>query len=307
MQDPAYTVHMPFDVIGIGENSVDVICRVPGAVGPNTKLPILARQILPGGQVATTLATCGSLGLRTAYVGTVGDDPAGTLIRDTLQQRGIDVTACITRTGVRNRSAIIVVDERTGDRTILWDRDRQLDLQADELPLVEIARTRVLHVDQTDPGAALAAARAALDAGVVITSDIDDVSDRTATLLDVISAPIFAERVPQQLTGERDPERALRALWRPHHQMMCITLGTRGAMLLDGTRIYHAPAFAVDVVDSTGAGDVFRGAFITALLRGDSPEDILRYANAAAAISCTRQGALNGVPAADEIAARLGR
>jgi sugar/nucleoside kinase (ribokinase family) len=298
---------MRFDVIGIGENSVDVVCRVPAAVGPNTKLPILARQLLPGGQVATTLATCASLGLRTAYVGAFGDDSAGTLIRDTLQRRGVDVTACVTRTGVRTRSAIIVVDERTGDRTILWDRDRQLDLRADELPLAEIVRARALHVDQTDPGAALAAARSALDAGVVITSDIDDVSDRTAALIDVISAPIFAERVPQLLTGEHDPERALRALWRPHHQMICVTLGTRGAMLLDGRRVYRAPAFAVDVVDSTGAGDVFRGAFIAALLRGDTPADILRFANAAAAISCTRQGALDSVPTRDETAALLGR
>lgn len=298
---------MPFDVVGIGENSVDVVCRLPAAVGPNIKLPILARQILLGGQVATTLATCASLGLRTTYVGAFGDDPAGAHLRETLQQRGIDTRSSVTRAGVRNRSAIILVDERTGDRTILWDRDRELDLHTDEIPLADIASARVLHVDAVDHEAATTAARAARDAGVAITCDIDDVSDRTATLLDLISVPILAERVPQLLTGEPDPERALRALRQPHHRMICVTLGIQGAMLLTGDRVYQAPACAVDAVDCTGAGDVFRGAFIAAMLRGDKPEDILRFANAAAAVSCTREGALNGVPAADEVAALLGR
>jgi sugar/nucleoside kinase (ribokinase family) len=87
--------------------------------------------------------------------------------------------------------------------------------------------------------------------------------------------------------------------------MLCVTLGARGAMLLDGDRLHHEPAFSVAVSDTTGAGDVFRGAFIAAFLRGDPPEDILRFANAAAAISCTRLGAINGVPTLSETLARL--
>ena len=85
--------------------------------------------------------------------------------------------------------------------------------------------------------------------------------------------------------------------------MLCVTLGARGAMLLEGDRLHHVPGLPVEVVDTTGAGDVFRGAFITALLRGDSPADILRFANAAAALSCTRLGAIDGIPAIEEVLA----
>jgi sugar/nucleoside kinase (ribokinase family) len=119
------------------------------------------------------------------------------------------------------------------------------------------------------------------------------------------------------LTGQRsDPEsgdseigleRALRALKQPHHALVCVTLGSRGSALLAGDTFYTAPAFPIVAVDTTSAGDVFRGAFIYALLRGDAPADILRFANAAAAVSCTREGAIDSVPALDEIQAVAGR
>ncbi len=123
---------------------------------------------------------------------------------------------------------------------------------------------------------------------------------RTEALIASVTVPIFAEHALEPLTGERDFERALRVLRRRHAGMLCVTLGARGAMLLDGDRLYHEPAFQAAVLDTTGAGDVFRGGFITALLRGDRPGDILRFANAAAAISCTRLGAINGVPTLEE-------
>jgi sulfofructose kinase len=116
-----------------------------------------------------------------------------------------------------------------------------------------------------------------------------------------VTIPIFAEHVTPTLTGEADPERALRKIRRRHDGWLCITLGSRGAVLLDGDRLHHVPAFKVEAVDTTGAGDVFRGAFIYAMLRGHEPADVLRYANAAAGLSCTRLGAMNGVPSADDV------
>jgi sugar/nucleoside kinase (ribokinase family) len=138
-----------------------------------------------------------------------------------------------------------------------------------------------------------------------VTSDIDHVSDRTRELFTAVTIPIVAEHVPATLTGESDPERALRQLRKSHNGMLCVTLGVRGSMLLDGTQLYRVPAPSVRAVDATGAGDVFRGAFIVALLRGDSPLDILRFANAAAALSCTREGALDSVPTRHEVEAFL--
>jgi sugar/nucleoside kinase (ribokinase family) len=125
-------------------------------------------------------------------------------------------------------------------------------------------------------------------------------TERTRELIDAVAIPIFAQHLLPVLTGEEDPERALRSLHRPHHQMSCVTLGASGAMLLNGDELIVEPAFHVKAVDTTGAGDVFRAALIYGLLNGQPPREMLRFANAAAAVSCTRAGALAGVPSRDE-------
>jgi sulfofructose kinase len=289
-----------WDVIGIGESSVDEVYRVPGALGPNVKLPISSRQIRYGGQVATTLATCAAFGLRVALLGTAGDDDHADGLCRALEDRGVDTTLLIRRTA-RHRRAMVLVNELTGDRTVLWERDELLTLNEDEVPRQTIERARLLHVDDVDVDAALVAADIARSAGIPVTSDIDRVTDLTHALIAAVTVPIFAEHVPQTLTGESNPERALRQLRTRHSGMLCVTLGPRGSMLLAGNQLYRVPAPSVHAVDATGAGDVFRGAFIYALLRGDSPVDILRCANAAAALSCTREGALDSVPRREEV------
>jgi sulfofructose kinase len=291
-----------FDVVGIGENSVDTVLRLPAAVGPNAKLPILSRHLSPGGQVTTTLATCASLGMNTAYIGVFGDDEEGATLRETLEQHGVDTSHSVVRE-VRNRSALILVDEQSGDRTVLWERDPRLALRPSELPRDVIARTKLLHVDDVDPDAAIVAAQVARRAGAAVTSDLDRAGDHTTALLAEVSVAIFAESLPSALTGQADPERALRALRRSYGCVLCVTLGSRGSMMLIDDALHQAPAFPVSVADTTGAGDVFRGAFIFSMLRGDVPDEILRFANAAAAFSCTREGALNGVPALSDVIA----
>jgi sulfofructose kinase len=289
-----------WDVVGLGENSVDYVYRLPTAPEPNAKLPISSHRLLLGGQVATTVATCASLGLRTAYIGSFGSDDNATRIRAALAQRGVDTTHAVIRS-TANRHAVILVDERTGDRTVLWERDAALALAAHEVPPEVIGASRLLHVDDVDEEAAIAAADVARAMGIPVTSDFDRVSTWTEALVAAVTIPIFAEQVPAALTGEGDVERALRKIRRTHNGLLCVTLGARGAMLLDGDNLHHVPAPRVEAVDATGAGDVFRGGFIYALLRGDAPTDILRFANAAAAVSCTRPGAMDSVPTLAEI------
>jgi sugar/nucleoside kinase (ribokinase family) len=300
---------MTRDVVGIGENSIDHVYRLPAYPLPNSatsKLPIASHRVRPGGQAATTLATCASFGLRAAYGGVFGSDANGTRIRDALAAAGVDVSPAIVR-DAPNRYALILVDERQGERVVLWERDRRLDLRDDEMGRELVRATRVLHVDDVDVEASIRAADIARDAGAIVTSDVDRVTARTRVLLQAVTIAIVAEHVPLELTGRSDPEQALRALRRDHAGMLCVTQGARGSMLLDGDRLHRAPAFAVDVADSTGAGDVFRGAFICALLRGDPPDAILRFANAAAAVSCTRMGALDSVPTPREVEMMLRR
>ena len=298
-----------FDVIGVGTNSLDFVYVVPThpLAGTGTaKQPVLAHRVSPGGQTATALCACAAFGLHAAYVGAFGSDAHGTRMRDELTSRGVDTRAAPTK-ACPNRHAVISIDEARGDRVVLWSRDAALTLDAGELRPDVLTGTRLLHVDDEDEATALAAARIGAAAGVIVTSDIDRVSDRTRDLVDTVTVPIFAEHVPEALTGDRDMARALRALRRPHHTMLCVTLGERGAMLLMGDTVISAPGLTVNVVDTTGAGDVFRGAFIHALLRGDLPADILRRANAAAALACTRHGAIGGVPQLREVEELLSR
>jgi sugar/nucleoside kinase (ribokinase family) len=293
-----------WDVIGIGANSVDYVYRLPGYPEPggaNAKMRIVSHAVTCGGQVVTALATCAALGLRTKYVGAIGSDGNGTRVRDELSRRAInadDIVAC----DATNQFAVILLDDRAGERIVLWDRDERLLAGLRHLPEETLASARLLHVDDVDQDAAIRAATIGRAAGIPVTSDIDRVTDRTGELVTAVSTAILAEHVPPALTGEKDVERALRKLRRTQDGHLCVTLGAEGAMLLADDRLYHEPAFEVEVVDTTGAGDVFRGAFIAAFLGGRPPEEILRFANAAAAVSCTRLGALNGVPTPEEIA-----
>jgi sugar/nucleoside kinase (ribokinase family) len=289
-----------FDVVGIGENSVDLVYRVPLIPGPNAKSSVSEYRVSCGGQVATTLAACAALGLRVAYVGTFGDDDNGTRIRNALAGAHVDTSCSVVR-HAPNRHAVILVDERNGDRTVVWHRDAGLALKVEELPTAVIGGARLVHVDDLDEEASIAAARVAVAAGVPVTSDIDRVTHRTSELIALSTAPIFSAQVPSTLTGERDPERALRKLRITHSGWLCVTLGVDGAMLLAGDRLHHVAALPVDVIDTTGAGDVFRAAFIHALLQSQSPAEILKFAAAAAALSCSRDGAMTSVPALSEV------
>jgi sugar/nucleoside kinase (ribokinase family) len=289
-----------FDVVGIGENSVDVVYRVPGAPAPNAKLPVSSSRVSCGGQVATTLVTCAAFGLRAAYAGSFGNDDNGRRVREALAGRHVDTTHAVIR-DAPNRHAVIIVDERTGDRMVVWHRDARLALGARDVPRAILTSTRLLHVDDLDEDASIAAARLARAAGLLVTSDIDRVTAQTVDLVASVSVPIFSWHVLSSLTGESDPERALRKQGAGHTGWLSVTLGTDGAMLLDGDRLHHVPAFDVDSVDTTGAGDIFRGAFIYALLRGQGPADVLRFAVAAAGLGCTKEGAIDSVPALEDV------
>ncbi len=295
------------DVGGVGTNSLDFVYLLPDFPRPDSptaKLAISEHRLSPGGQTATALCTCAALGLKTSYVGAFGNDDNGRRMREELARRQVGTDAAPTR-DAPNRYAVILIDQRHGERVILWQRDAALTLRPEEIPRDLLTSARIVHVDDEDETMAIEAALLARGAGVQVTSDIDRATPGTRALVDAVTVPIFAEHVPEALTGERDIARALRALRAPHHAMLCVTLGPRGAMLLDDDRIEHVPGFEVEAVDTTGAGDVFRGAFIYALLRGDAPVAIVRFANAAAAVACTRPGAIGGVPTLEEINSQL--
>jgi sulfofructose kinase len=293
---------VPLDVLGLGESSVDHVNLLPAAPlarGTASKLRISSTFDAAGGQIASMLAACSSLGLRAGYLGPLGNDDNGRLIRDELESRGVDLSHVIVRDAPA-RFAIILVDESTGERTVLWHRDPGLDIAEEEID-PSVLTARVLHVDDVDELAAIRTAKIAAARGMTVTSDLDRVTELTPELIASVSIPIFAEHVPPTLTGERDPERALRKLRKQHPGLLCVTLGTAGSMALDGDRLIHVPAFSVHAMDTTGAGDVFRAGFVYGLLAGWATLDVLRFANAAAAVSCTRLGAMGSAPTLTDV------
>ena len=295
-----------FDILGIGENSLDLVYRVQTLPhrGGATKLPALAFARRPGGQVATMSAACSALGLRAAYLGVFGDDENGRLVRDALIARGVDVGGAPVRPGA-SRHAVILVEHGTGERIIVSSRDPSLRLSPADVNPAVVSSAAWVHVDATDEEIAMHAARLARAAGVPTTTDIDEATARTRELMLAVSVPIFADGVVEALTGHDGIEAALRALRREHPGLLCVTRGEQGAVLLEDDTLHVEPAFAVKAVDTTGAGDVFRAGFVAAALRGAAPKDALRFATAAAAVSCTREGAMDGVPTRAEVEALL--
>src|SRR5205085_3618426 len=140
-------------------------------------------------------------------------------------------------------------------------------LKASEVAADMFADARLVHVDDVDLDASITAARFARDRGVPVTSDIERTSDDVRALIDAVTVPIFAEHVPMAVTGEQTLATALRSLQRPQHTMLVVTRGPRGAIMLAGDDVIEVPGSEVRTVDTTGAGDIFRGAFIYALLQ----------------------------------------
>lgn len=293
------------DVLGFGESSVDDVYVVDALPRPGiSKGRIASHYSGCGGQVATTMAACAALGLHAGYLGPVGNDENGRRVQNELRRRGVDTSRLISR-NAPNRYATILVDARSGDRVVYWSRDAALDVDPRELTRESVAGARLVHVDGTDEAASITLARRAREGRAIVTCDVDAVTPRTRELLSHVTVPILAERVPEDLTGIADPERALRVLRTSHPGLLCVTLGERGAAALDGETFLRAPAVAVQAIDTTSGGDVFRAGLIYGLLNGWPAERSLRFANSAAAVSCTRRGAMESVPSLDEVEGHL--
>jgi sulfofructose kinase len=294
-----------FDVVGLGQNSMDYVAVAARYPTPNSKQPLEAFACLPGGQVATAMVACARLGWRTRYIGSFGDDAPGRLSRESLTAEGVDIRAARTVPGATNRIAVILVDARTGERTVLWRHDPALRMDPmNHAWRGAAASGRLLLVDGEDILAATAAAAAARRAAIPTIVDIEDVQPGTPALLHEIDAIIAAETFPVALTGHRDLGRALEAIERDFRApLVCVTLGAEGSLARCGGREIRTAPFVVECVDSTGAGDVFRGAFAAGCLRWPESdiETVLAFANAAAALSCRALGARGGLPSAGEI------
>ncbi len=294
----------PFDVAGFGLNSVDLVGVVAEYPASNTKQRLQRFARLPGGQIATAMATCATLGLKARYIGSFGDDELGALSRESLTSLGVDISAARTVAGATNQFAVVLVDARTGERTVLWDRHPALSMDPDDLSRDAVISGRMLIVDCHETAVAAQAARYAREAGIPTIVDVEKVRPGIVDLLQNIDAIIAAQEFPMALTGHDHLGHALETIGRDlGAPLVCVTLGAEGSLTWCNGREIRTPAFSIDCVDSTGAGDVFRGAFAAACLRepDGEVEDALSYANAVAALNCRALGARGGMPTVKEV------
>ncbi len=200
-----------------------------------------------------------------------------------------------------NQFAIIIVDSVSGERTILWDRDERLMYRDGELRKEEICSGKLLHLDGHDLRAAIQCAKWAKEEGIPTVIDIDKVEPLTSELIREIDFVITSSRFPALFTGISDREKALLELQKHTSGFLCATLGDEGAMALINGEILHVKGFKVKAVDTTGAGDVFHAGFIYGLLQNWEVIEILRFANAVAALKCRDLGGRRGIPTLGEV------
>jgi sugar/nucleoside kinase (ribokinase family) len=285
-----------FDVVGVGLNATDTLLLVPRFPAYAGKVAIEDELISPGGQVASAMVTCARLGLRVKYIGTVGDDQRGRIQIESLKAEGINLDDVQIRHGCANQSAYIVIDRSTGERTVLWRRPECLRLEPDQIRPEHITCARLLHIDGHDTPAIEKAARIARSAGIPVTVDVDTLYHGFDRVLPHVDYLIASSEFPSQWTNQSDPFRALELIQEEYGmQVAAMTLGAHGALARSQGRFLYSPAFVVNCVDTTGAGDVFHGAFCYAVLAGMDLGEALDFSNAMAALNCTALGARGGI------------
>jgi sulfofructose kinase len=297
-----------FDVVGVGLNATDTLLVVPHFPAYAGKVPFQEEMLSPGGQVASAMVTCARLGLKTKYIGTVGDDERGRIQMKSLRDSDINLDHVQLRQGCANQSAYIIIDRTTGERTVLWRRPECLRIDPAEIAPEQITCARLLHIDGHDTPAVEHAARIAREAGMPVTVDVDTIYHGFDRVLPYVDYLVASSEFPVQWTNESDPFKALQMIQKEYRmRVAAMTLGAHGSLALTEGRFFYSPAFVVNCADTTGAGDVFHGAFCYAVLQDMPMRDALDFSNAMAALNCMALGARGGIRGIDEVRALMSR
>jgi sugar/nucleoside kinase (ribokinase family) len=292
----------PFDAVALGLNAVDHLIVVPRYPDFNSKIAFLSHTLAPGGQAATAMVTLARLGLRTRYMGKVGSDDLGRFQIDSIASEGVESSGIVVVEGAETQTAFIIIDQASGERTILWNRDERLTINEDEVDYESVTSGRALHLDGHNIAASIKAAEYARAAGIPTLLDIDNIYPGVEGLLPLIDFLISSSGFPEQMTGEANIETALKKLAGMTGAIfVAATIGQGGVLAYFAGQLIHSPAFAIECRDTTGAGDAFHGGFIYGLLAGFSVERTLRFANAVAALKCRAVGARTALPGLDEV------
>lgn len=295
-----------YDAVALGLNAVDHLIVVPHFPQFDTKIPFISHTLAPGGQSATAMVTLSRLGMRTRYIGKVGSDDAGRLQIESIKSEGVECSGIDVVEDAQSQTAFIIVDQKSGERTILWKRDDRLTMATEEVSREAVTSGRVLHLDGHDVPASIAAATYAREAGVPTVLDIDNAYPGYEELLPLIDFIICSSGFTERVTEEPDLKAGLKALEEMSgSRFVAATTGRDGSLAFYRGEFLHSPGFKIECKDTTGAGDAFHGGFIYGLLAGLSVEETLRFANAVAGLNCRGVGARTSLPRLDEVQALL--
>jgi sulfofructose kinase len=288
-------------VTGLGQCSLDYLSLVDVYPQVNTKQEVLQWQEQGGGPVATALVALSRLGVSCSFHGITGDDEAGRQIRQSLADEGIDAKCLVQRKDSSSQVAFIAVEKDSARRTIFWRRPSGKALRPDELGDDFLSGSNCLLVDGLMMDATLTAVKRAREMNIPVLLDAGSARPGMFELAGccdyVVASEVFAEGLGWKLT----PQTLLKHSKALGTRALTITLGERGSITVADRRIIRMPAFKVEAVDTTGAGDVFHGAYIFGLLHGWDLESVVRFASAMAAIKCRQMGGRTGIPSLDEV------
>lgn len=276
-----------FEYICLGYCSNDHLAVLP-FIPHDTKVKMLRHEIIGGGPAGNAAAGAATLGKRTAFAGTVGDDADGRQILAEFARQGVDTSMVKIRPGASSAIAYLWIEEATGARSCAWTREGLTELAADEIDGEMIAAAKILHLDGHNAAGAIAAAKIAREAGVTIMFDAGTIRDGMDELLPLADLLIFSEECILKKTGLSDAKEAVRLIFEKYHPKVCgATMGIRGSMCFDGKDFVTCPAFKVEkVVDTTGCGDLFHTGFAVRWLDTHDLMECQRFGAAVSAIKC---------------------
>ncbi len=290
-----------FDVVGVGLNATDTLILLPCFPSYGGKAPFEREILSPGGQVASAMVTCAKLGLRAKYIGTLGDDHRGVIQMQSLRASGVNLDDIEIRANCPNQTAYILIDQTSGERTVLWHRDNCLRLDPASLTENKIACARLLHIDGHDTSAVSRAAEIARRHQIPVTVDVDTIYPGFDSVLPHVDYLVASSEFPARWTREPDPYRALAMIQDEYGmRVAAMTLGADGSLARVEGRFLYSPGFVVDCIDTTGAGDVFHGAFCYAVIESMPVREALEFSNAMAALNCTALGARGHIASVGE-------
>jgi ribokinase len=297
---------MKYDCLGLGVNAVDQLCILDPYPDLDDKVDVKTSSIQGGGPVPTAMVTLAKLGARVCYVGKVGDDPDGEFVRSQLQKEGVDTRYLSVDKKIKTSRASIWVDEGSGKRTVALDRDRKNRLKRTELNFMNSVSARFVHLDAREVEINILVARWARKQKAKVCLDVGSPRDGVEKVFPFVDHLIVSKRFACGFVKTSDPVEACRVLMGKDFKTVVVTVGEEGCICGAEGKLFHSPGFRVKVADTTGAGDVFHGAYIYGLLKRWSLKRTARFANACAAMKCRRLGGRAGIPTLREVKRFMG-